>query len=132
MLRTLFLKHRHSRLQRFRVQRQTCTIWLNRPKSCNHQNGRGSSLLCRNRGTGQVFYSLQRENGPSPASFSFIFGLFQTNINTILQQINVKKCSSSIWHWDLNPRSSERESPPITARPGLPPIPLYYLRFLSF
>ena len=30
------------------------------------------------------------KNGPSPASFSFIFGLFQTNINTILQQINVK------------------------------------------
>ena len=26
----------------------------------------------------------------NPASFSFIFGLFQTNINTILQQINVK------------------------------------------
>ena len=36
------------------------------------------------------------KNGPSPASFSFIFGLFQTNINTILQQINVKKCPSSI------------------------------------
>ena len=31
-----------------------------------------------------------KKNGPSPASFSFIFGLFQTNINTILQQINVK------------------------------------------
>ena len=29
------------------------------------------------------------------ASFSFIFGLFQKNINTILQQINVKKCPSS-------------------------------------
>ena len=29
------------------------------------------------------------KNGPSQASFSFIFGLFQTNI-TILQQINVK------------------------------------------
>ena len=29
-------------------------------------------------------------NGPSPASFSFNFGLFQTDINTILQQINVK------------------------------------------
>ena len=26
----------------------------------------------------------------TPASFSFIFDLFQTNINTILQQINVK------------------------------------------
>ena len=33
------------------------------------------------------------KNGPSPASFSFIFGLFQTNIDTILQQINVKKMS---------------------------------------
>ena len=31
------------------------------------------------------------KNGQSPASFSFIFGLFQTNINAILQQINVKK-----------------------------------------
>ena len=29
-------------------------------------------------------------NGPSPASFSFLFGLLQTNINTILQQITVK------------------------------------------
>ena len=29
-------------------------------------------------------------NWPSPASFPFIFGLLQTNINTILQQINVK------------------------------------------
>ena len=62
------------------------------------------------------------KNGPSPASFSFIFCIFQTNINTILQQINVKKSPSSIWHWDSNPRPSERESPPITTRPGLPPL----------
>ena len=62
------------------------------------------------------------KNGPSPASFSFIFGLFQTNINTILQQINVKKCPSSMRHWDSNPRPSERESPPITTRPGLPAL----------
>ena len=60
------------------------------------------------------------KNGPSPASFSFIFGLSQTNINTILQQINVKKCPSSIRHRDSNPRPSGRESPPITTRPGLP------------
>ena len=52
--------------------------------------------------------------GPSPASFSFILGLFQTNINTILQQINVKTCPSSIWCWDSNPRPSEHESHPIT------------------
>ena len=58
----------------------------------------------------------------NPASFLFIFGLFQTNINTILQQINVKKCPSSIRHRDSNPRPLERESPPITTRPGLPPI----------
>ena len=55
----------------------------------------------------------------NPASFSFIFGLFQTNINTILQQINVKKCPSSIRHRDSNPRPSECKSPPITTRPGL-------------
>ena len=30
------------------------------------------------------------KNGPFPASLSFIFGLFQTNINPILQQIDVK------------------------------------------
>ena len=53
----------------------------------------------------------------NPASLSFIFGLFQTNINKFLQQINVKKCPSSIRHRDSNPRPSERESPPITTRP---------------
>ena len=59
-------------------------------------------------------------NGPSPASFSFIFGIFQTNLNKILQQINVKKCPSSLRHWDSNTWPSECESPPITTRPGLP------------
>ena len=47
------------------------------------------------------------KNGPSSASFSFIFGLFLTSINTILQQNNVKTCPSS-----------EQESPPITTRPS--------------
>jgi len=68
--------------------------------------------------TSENFYFLK--NGPSPVSFSFIFGLFQTNINKILQQINVKKCPSGIQHWDSNPRPLEHESPPITTRPGLP------------
>ena len=65
------------------------------------------------------------KNGPSPASFSLTFGLFQTKINTILQQFNLKKCPSSTWHWDLNPRPQDRESPPITTRPGLPPMSLH-------
>ena len=30
-------------------------------------------------------------------------------------------CPPSIQCWDLNPRTSEHESPPITTRPGLPP-----------
>ena len=62
-----------------------------------------------------------------PASFSFIFGLFQTNIDTILQQINVKICPSSIWRRDSNPQPSENEAPPITTRPGLPPIKFWNL-----
>ena len=31
-------------------------------------------------------------NGPIPASFSFIFGLFKPTSFQFLQQINVKKC----------------------------------------
>ena len=34
-----------------------------------------------------------------------------------LQQINVKKCPSSIWWWDSKPRPSKYESPPITTKP---------------
>ena len=64
-----------------------------------------------------------------PGLFFVIFGLFQRNINTILQQINVKKCPSSIRHRDSNPRPSEHESLPITTRPGLPPQAILMLMF---
>ena len=41
------------------------------------------------------------KNGSTPASFSFIFGLFKLQKD----QIDVKKsCLSNILHWDLNPR----------------------------
>ena len=63
--------------------------------------------------------------GPTPASFLFIFGLFKQTIQ-FLQQINVKKCPSSIRRWDSNPRPLERESTPITTRPGLPPTARSY------
>ena len=53
-----------------------------------------------------------------PSSFR-LFSSFQTNIN-FLQQINVKKCPSSILCWDSNSQPLECESPPITTRPGLP------------
>ena len=58
--------------------------------------------------------------GPTPASFLFSFSLFKQTIQ-FLQQINVKKCPSSIQCRDLNPRPFEHESSPITTRPGLPP-----------
>ena len=58
-------------------------------------------------------------NGPTPASFLFIFGLFkQTNI-FIANQFEKNSWPSSIWRRDLNPRPLEDESPPITTRPGL-------------
>ena len=59
-------------------------------------------------------------NGPTSASFSFIFGLFKQTIQ-FLQQINVKKCPSSKWRWDLNPQPFAHESSLITTKPGLPP-----------
>ena len=61
------------------------------------------------------------KNGPTPASFSFIFGLFKQTIQ-FLQQINVIKCPSSIQRWDLNPQPFEHDSSPINTRPGLPPL----------
>ena len=54
-----------------------------------------------------------------PDIFFVNFRLFKTTLQ-FLQQINLKKCPSSIWCWDLNPQPSEHESPPRTTRPGLP------------
>ena len=48
-------------------------------------------------------------NGSTSASFLFIFSLFKQTVQ-ILQQINVKKCPSSIWRWDSNAQPSDYES----------------------
>ena len=63
-----------------------------------------------------------KKSGPCPASFSFIFGLFQKN-NTIFTTNQCEKMSSpsSIRRRDSNPWPFESESPPLTTRPGLPP-----------
>ena len=52
------------------------------------------------------------------------FGLFKQTVQ-FLQQIYVKKCPSSIRCRDSNSQPSEREYPPITTRPGLPPSKLW-------
>ena len=56
-----------------------------------------------------------------PVLFFVYFRSFQTNIITILTTNMCEKCPSSIWCRDLNLQPSERESLPITTRPGLPP-----------
>ena len=56
-----------------------------------------------------------KKNGPTPASFSFIFGLFKQTLQ-FLQQINVKNIRR-----ESNPQPLLCESLHITTRPGLPP-----------
>ena len=56
----------------------------------------------------------------NPGLFFHLFSVFSNKHYKFLQQIYVKKCPSSIRCWDLNPRPFERESLPITTRPGLP------------
>ena len=68
---------------------------------------------------------------PTPASFSFIFVLFK-QILQFLQQMYVKKCPSRIRYWDSNPLPLERESLPITTRPGLPPLPSEYVNLSKY
>ena len=43
-----------------------------------------------------------------------------------------KKCPSSIWCRDSNPRPSKCESLPITTRPGLPQVDFNFVNFFSF
>ena len=59
-------------------------------------------------------------NEPTPASFSFIFGLFKQTIQLFTTN-QCEKCPTSIWRQDSNPRPLEHESSPITTRPGLLP-----------
>ena len=50
------------------------------------------------------------KNGPTSASFSFIFGLFNQTLIQFLQQINVEKYPSSIGRRDSNPRPYDMSS----------------------
>ena len=70
------------------------------------------------------------KNGPTSASFSFIFDLFKRTLQ-FLQQINAKKCPSSIWRRDSNPRPLEHKLSPITTRSGLPPSETILFPFLN-
>ena len=56
----------------------------------------------------------------NPGLFFVYFHLFKQTLQ-FLQQINVKKCPSSIRRQDSNSQPSDFESPPLTTRPRLPP-----------
>ena len=62
-------------------------------------------------------------NGPTPASFSNIFGLSKQTIIFFTTQCEKMSCPSSIRRRELNPRPLEHALSPITSRPGLMPKP---------
>ena len=47
---------------------------------------------------------------------------YREHSNNVNNKCVCEKCPSSIWCWDSNTWPSVHESPPITTRPGLPPI----------
>ena len=65
-------------------------------------------------------------------NFFVCFRSFQSNIITNFTTNICEKCASSIWCWDSNSRPSERESLPITTRPGLPPKSVNFLASTSY
>ena len=59
-----------------------------------------------------------------PGLFFVYFQSFQTNnIIFTTNQCEKMSCPSSLRRLDSNPQPLERESPPITTRPGLQPYP---------
>ena len=79
-----------------------------------------SSVFYHNHKTGDfTLLSFLKKMGQPRPLLSFSFGLFKQTSIQFLQQINAKKCPSSIRCCDLNPRPYKHESSPITTRPGL-------------
>ena len=73
----------------------------------------------------QIYLFFKKEMVQFGLFFAY-FRSFQTNIITIFTTNISEKCPSSIRYRDLNPQPLERETLPITTRPGLPP------RFTNF
>ena len=72
------------------------------------------------------------KNGQTPATFSFIFDLFKQTI----QFFTTNQCEKNIMSIQymvpgFEPMTFGHECPPITTRPGLPPLKRSCLRLLS-
>ena len=82
-----------------------------KPKQCFEEK----QLRLHSQPLGHTSFFLKRAN---PGLFFIYFCLFKQTLQ-FLQQINMKKCPSSVWYWDSNSQPLEHESPPITTRPRL-------------
>ena len=54
--------------------------------------------------------------------FYRLFSVFSNKHHTLFPTNICEKYPSSIWCWYSNPQPSKQESPPITSRPGPPPL----------
>ena len=79
------------------------------------------SWLTRFQGEHFRLVGLSREEWAIPGLFLLYFRLFHTKINTPTTN-TCEKCPTSIRCWDSKPNPCEHEWPPITTRPGHPPI----------
>ena len=71
---------------------------------------------------GCLDWSLFSINGPTPAYFLF-FSIFSIK-NQNFYKKSCEYCPSNIRHQDSNSQPTDYESPPLTTRPGLPPLKL--------
>ena len=95
-------------------RRWRCTPRRSCARSCRPPGGWINFICCF------LWKSQFSKNGPTLASFSFIF-VFSNTHYKFYNNRYVKKCPSSIRCRDLKSRPLEYESPPITTRPGLQP-----------
>ena len=93
--------------------------WHNDTKQTSFKQTRIKKLiLSQEVWPGGLWFYLK--NGHPRPAFSFIFVF--SNKHTIFKANKCGKCPSNIGWWDLNPRASEHESPPITIILQLQPI----------
>ena len=57
-----------------------------------------------------------------PRPLFHLFSVFSNKQYKFYYKLLWKICPSSIWHQDSNSQPSDCESPPLTTRPGLPPM----------
>ena len=116
------------RKMKFQTLLATCSLLIvHQSFSVDMLIGKLVCLFCSNRHAGTFSPESTKtkmdfifKNWANPGLFFNYFQSFQTNnIIFTTNQCEKMSCPSSIRRWDSNPRPLERESAPITTRPGL-------------